>query len=107
MPSPDRTITRLLVALLIAAVAVGISAIPYYGYRVVANEFDQWVFLVFLGAWGLNVLMAIAAFVCALALRRRMGGYGLLLLVFGAALAVIAFFGAGGVRRAFIEMVAG
>jgi len=107
MPSSDRTMTWPLVAMMIGAVALGISAIPYYGYRVVANEFDQWVFLVFLGAWGLNVLMAIAAFACALAMRRRLGGYSPLLLVFGAALAVIAFFGTGGVRRAFVEMVAG
>lgn len=36
-----------------------ISLLPYYGYRVVANEFDQWVFLVFLGAWGLTGVLAI------------------------------------------------
>lgn len=87
--------------------ALGLSALPYYGYIVVANEFDQWVFLVFLGSWMAAIGLAVAGFVIALVYRKRLGVYSLLLAVLGVVLLVSAAFGFGGVRRAFFEMVAG
>ena len=105
-----QTQTKKINPLLISGVLLGtllISALPFYGYRVVANEFDQWVFLVFLAGWLLNIVMALAAFVCSLIFRERLGVYFGLLPVFGLVLVVTAYFGFGGVRRAFFEMVAG
>lgn len=95
-------------ALLVAGLfAMLISAIPFYGYRVIANEFDQWVFLVFLGAWGLTVFLAIGGLIGAVVWRKALG-YNIILLIFFAVLLLAsAGFGLGGIRRAFIEMVAG
>ncbi|BCX47279.1 hypothetical protein HAHE_11870 [Haloferula helveola] len=93
----------------IPSVAIGISVavFPLYGHRVHAARVDQWVFIPILLAWVLTWVLAGAAVFAGIKLPPEFRGLRVFSFGFALLYLVAGFFGWGGVREAFFELVAG
>ena len=92
--------------ILFVVASIVVAAVPYAGH-LVRGGMDQWYFLVIFGAWLLAGWAVIGSGILAFMLRKRSPALLPLMIVFGLLLLLAVVGGFGGVRYAFIELVAG